>query len=996
MSFAGPDAIVAIDATIASDPPRIPTASQREAIEAPLGPVLVLAGPGAGKTFCLIERIRFLVEDLRVDPDRICVFTFTNKAADEIAVRLEQLGTRVELVKRGTIHSFCAELLREFGAHVAVEPGFGIADQEDQLSVLGRLEGNRKWHGRVLSRFSAYRFRGDPLKPDEVVLYERYKEFLATRNMLDFDMLVLKAAQLLADESIAAQVRQRWSAVLVDEFQDLNPVQYQIIRALASEHRNVFAVGDDEQSIYSWTGADPSVFRDFANNFDIRAEAQLGENWRCPRQVVDLARRLVASNTPIFQNRRVAETSHVSPFAVTALTFATEDAEIAWIIEDIQRDRNEHHLAWGEYALLYRIHDIGATAESSFLTAGIPCRLANKRALAEDPVVCYVIAALRVIAYPDDELHKAGFLKIVLPKMLFETAQKRAEGENQPLVAYLEKAVRELPKEEEDTRKIWRSLYALRNLAALGAHHTDIGQLVEDLLSQRVGEYRTKLEEHHDELSDPGADDDVVRLADRLSAASESNRPLWIPRLDGVEIALKGILAGAGIRNVSLGGAPPENALTIEFPETSPLGIALGVFKAVQYMRSRSFANHFRDFTTVDLETTDRDTARAEIVEIAAVRVRDGRITDRFQSLVKPRVPISDRAREKHKLDEKAVASAPFFEDVWPAFREFCGSDVCVAHNGYLFDFPILRRMSEALPGRGPDLITYDTLVVAHELHAGGARLQDLARLYGVDPGEAHRALADCLTLVGVFLGLGESKVARARKTALVNLLDHLGVALALSDEETLGPEAKLLRRLSRSHALGRYSDCLDFYKVEREKSGDPILPTVDDVIARLGGERLMNRIRAEKTAEQRYPHAMHRLRPLLDQCAGQPLAQQLADFLQRVVLSLSDRVERDPARVNLLTLHSTKGLEFSRVYIVGAEDEQLPGQRDVSKREFEEARRLLYVGMTRTKDRLVLTRVEARGGKPTGRHRFLDEMGLVPVKPSPPDIYGTDLTRNL
>jgi DNA helicase-2/ATP-dependent DNA helicase PcrA len=126
----------------------------------------------------------------------------------------------------------------------------------------------------------------------------------------------------------------------------------------------------------------------------------------------------------------------------------------------------------------------------------------------------------------------------------------------------------------------------------------------------------------------------------------------------------------------------------------------------------------------------------------------------------------------------------------------------------------------------------------------------------------------------------------------------------------------------------------------------------------------------------------MHRLRPLLDQCAGKPLPEQLAGFLERVVLSLSDRVERDPARVNLLTLHSTKGLEFSRVYIVGAEDDQLPGQRDVSKRDLEEARRLLYVGMTRTKDRLVLTRVEARGGNPTGRHRFLDEMGLVPRAP--------------
>ncbi|HMJ17979.1 MAG TPA: UvrD-helicase domain-containing protein [Gemmatimonadaceae bacterium] len=958
----------------------MPTPSQREAIEAPLGPVLVLAGPGAGKTFCLIERTRFLVEDLRVDPDRICVFTFTNKAADEIASRLEQLGSRVELVKRGTIHSFCAELLRELGAHVGLEPGFGIADQEDQLSILSRLEGYRRWHRRVLSRFSAYRFRGDPLKPDDVVLYEGYKAFLATRNMLDFDMLVLKAAQLLADESVAAHVRQRWSAVLVDEFQDLNPSQYQIVHALAMDHKNVFAVGDDEQSIYSWTGADPSVFRDFANDFEVSTKAQLGENWRCPSQVVDLARRLVANNTPIFHDKRNAETSHQSPFEVAALTFPTEDFELRWIIADIRRDRRENNLAWGDFALLYRKHEIGDIAESGFLTAGIPCRLANKRALAEDPVVCYVIAALRVIASPHDEIHKEGFLKVVLPKTLFDSAQAKSEETKLTFLAYLEQMVRVLPKEHEDARKIWRSFYALRNLAALGARHTRIDELVEELLSQRVGEYRTRLEEHHDDLSDPGTDDDVLRLADRLTAASDSGRPLWIPRLAGVEIALKGILNGAGLRNVIVGGARPHNALTVEFPETSSLGIALGVFKAVQYMRSRSFANHFRDFTTVDLETTDRDRARAEIVEIAAVRVRDGKITDRFQSLVKPRVSISEGALKKHKLDAKALESAPFFEEVWPAFREFCGSDVCVAHNGYHFDFPILRRMSEALPGA--DLVTYDTLVLAHELHAGGARLEDLARVYGVDPGEAHRALGDCLTLVGVFLGLGEAKVARARKTALINVFDHLGVALALTDEATLGPEAKLLRRLSRSYALGRYSDCLEFYKAERAEAGDPTLPTVDDVIERLGGEKAMNRIRAEKTAEQRYPHAMHRLRPLLDQPAGKPLAQQLADFLERVVLSLSDRVERDPARVNLLTLHSTKGLEFSRVYIVGAEDEQLPGQRDAGKREIEEARRLLYVGMTRTKDRLVLTRVEARGGKPTGRHRFLDEMGLVPLKP--------------
>jgi DNA helicase-2/ATP-dependent DNA helicase PcrA len=129
----------------------------------------------------------------------------------------------------------------------------------------------------------------------------------------------------------------------------------------------------------------------------------------------------------------------------------------------------------------------------------------------------------------------------------------------------------------------------------------------------------------------------------------------------------------------------------------------------------------------------------------------------------------------------------------------------------------------------------------------------------------------------------------------------------------------------------------------------------------------------------------MLRLRPLLDQDADKPLAEQIAGFLERAVLSSRNEAEPERTRVNLLTLHSTKGLEFSRVYVVGVEDSELPGgsrNQELSKRELEEARRLLYVGMTRTKERLVLTRVDARRGKPTGGHRFLDEMHLVPRSP--------------
>jgi superfamily I DNA/RNA helicase len=154
-------------------------------------------------------------------------------------------------------------------------------------------------------------------------------------------------------------------------------------------------------------------------------------------------------------------------------------------------------------------------------------------------------------------------------------------------------------------------------------------------------------------------------------------------------------------------------------------------------------------------------------------------------------------------------------------------------------------------------------------------------------------------------------------------------------------------------------------------------------VIDRLGGVKLMLRLRAEKTPDQRYPVAMGRVGRLLAQCGDGTLQEQIATFLEHVALSSKDGEMVEPGRVNLLTLHSTKGLEFSRVYIVGVEDAELPGftpGRPASTVEVEEARRLLYVGMTRARDRLVMTRAESRKGRSTGGHQFLDEMGLMPA----------------
>jgi superfamily I DNA/RNA helicase len=244
------------------------------------------------------------------------------------------------------------------------------------------------------------------------------------------------------------------------------------------------------------------------------------------------------------------------------------------------------------------------------------------------------------------------------------------------------------------------------------------------------------------------------------------------------------------------------------------------------------------------------------------------------------------------------------------------------------------------------------------------------------------------VTLAHVYRELEKQRVVRARKSVLANLLDYLGLALALEQGQGLrNGEQVLLFEIAKYATLGRYSDALEFYAMERERAGSAA-PDVEEVIGRLGGRALMAKLRAEPDPAQRYPAAVARLRALMDTGGEGTLEGDIDHLLERVALSTSDGIDVAPDRVNLLTLHSTKGLEFKRVYIVGVEDFELPGYKAATehlKDETEEARRLLYVGMTRARDRLVLTRVEQRFGRNSGGSSFLDEMQLVPEECSAP-----------
>src|SRR5213080_2611372 len=941
-----------------------PLPQQRLAIEAPLGPVLVVAGPGAGKTFCLIARINHLIATLGIAPERICAVTFTNRAAEEIAVRLKHtLRDRADGIARGTIHALCLALLRQYTEAAGLRQGFGVADEQYQKVILGRLHVPLEQRGSLLNRFGRHRVQAYDLTADDARLYREYTAWLAHRNMLDFDDLVAKAAELVRTRGdVADAIAARWDYLLVDEFQDVNAVQYDLLKRLAAPHDNFFAVGDDEQSIFTWTGADPHVLVRFARDYGIERPIVLDKNCRCSRQIFETARRVLAQNPQLFEKRLTAEQE--SAYEVGAFAFRDEEEEAAWLLDDILADRAASGLGWGDYAILYRRHKVGEYLEGRLVRAGIPCRLARGRSLVEDDVIKYVIAALGIVRDPGDPVALEAFARCVLsPHFLQEV--EAAIGSSGDFLASVRTLARRRPAQDPDTKKLWRLVFQVENLRALTRSHRALVPLVDEILSQSVGPYRNALEERHDELTDPAAIPEAVRLAERLAAAIAAEQEIVIAPQGGLEIALRGMLIVAGLRHVP----------TSTTSRTSPTSItsALTLFKALQLLHARELDTALERYVTFDLETTDKDVEVCEVVEIGAVRVVGGEIVDRFHSLVRPYRPITPGATAIHGYTDRDVRDARSFAEVWPAFRAFIGDDILIAHNGQQFDIPVLRRLAAGRDGVN-GLVFYDTLPLVRSLSRDSAKLEDLALRFGIDAGRAHHALDDAVTLARVYRELERLRAVRARKAVLVNLLDYLGLAFALEPESEQGAgarEQEILFKVTKFYTLGRYSDALAFYEMERERSGGNSGPPVDEVIRRLGGRALMTRLRAEPDPAQRYPAAVARLRALIDEPSpAGTLKESIDRLLDRVALSTSEGIEVAPDRVNLLTLHSTKGLEFSRVYIVGVEDYQIPGLREAKENrqaEIQEARRLLYVGMTRTRERLVLTRVERRFGMEAG-----------------------------
>src|SRR5213076_2976417 len=424
--------------------------------------------------------------------------------------------------------------------------------------------------------------------------------------------------------------------------------------------------------------------------------------------------------------------------------------------------------------ILYRRHKIGEYLEGRLVRAGIPCRLARGRSLVEDDVIKYVIAALRIVRDPNDPVAleafaqcvlSAHFLQEVMASPPFPLSANAERGDAGDFLVAVRTLARRRPAQHPDTKKLWRLVYQVENLRALSRSHRALLPLVDEILSQSVGPYRNALEERHDELTDPADHPEAVRLAQRLEQAMAVERSIAIAPQGGLEIALRGMLLAAGVRQVpsgtvststistpSLGevGEVVEDGEVVTGADAGPPGLAFTLFKALQLLHATELDTALERYVTFDLETTDKEAEVCEVVEIGAARVVKGEIVARFHSLVQPYQPITPGATAIHGYTDRDVRDARSFAEVWPEFRAFIGDDILIAHNGQQFDIPVLRRLAAGRDGLD-GLVFYDTLPLVRSLSRDSAKLEDLALRFGIDRGRAHHALDDAVTLAQVY-----------------------------------------------------------------------------------------------------------------------------------------------------------------------------------------------------------------------------------------------------
>ncbi len=403
--------------------------AQREAVEAIKGPVLILAGPGSGKTRVITHRVAYLVKLCGVSPHHIMAVTFTNKAAREMRERLEQLlGRTAEALTLGTFHAICARILRREGKAIGIESSFIIYDEDDQLrlmkQVLEELNLDPKQYAPRALRSAIGAAKSRLISPEsyaqrvgsyfeEIVhrVYQRYQQLLSQGRAVDFDDLLMKTVQLFhAHPQILSRYQSRYVHILVDEFQDTNIVQYMLMKHLAGKYRNLCVVGDPDQSIYSWRFADLRNILSFETDYPEAKVVFLEQNYRSTKTILEVASDVISANVQRKPKELWTENEDGTPITLIESYNAEEEAQS--VVNEIEKLTVQEQLSLKDCAVMYRVNAQSRALEEACLRYGIPHKLVGSTRFYQRQEVKDIIAYLRVIHNPQDNISLTRIINI--------------------------------------------------------------------------------------------------------------------------------------------------------------------------------------------------------------------------------------------------------------------------------------------------------------------------------------------------------------------------------------------------------------------------------------------------------------------------------------------------------------------------------------------------------------------------------------------------------
>ena len=541
---------------------------QREAAEAIDGPLLIVAGPGSGKTRLITYRIAYLMRMVGVSPGRIAAVTFTNKAAREMRERVESVVSYgSDRLTMGTFHAFCARVLRRDGEAIGLDRNFNIYDDADQQEVVKRSMREldidpkqfapRAVHSAISNAKSQLlTAEGFAMRNasyfDEVVarVYERYETLMARADAVDFDDLLMKTYFLLHDDAKTAEKYQdRYVHFMIDEFQDTNVAQYAIARIIAQKHRNLCVVGDPDQSIYSWRNADIRNITSFQSDFPEARIVPLEQNYRSSQTILDASSRLIsagARRVVDVEKKLFTENGPGVPISMSEGYDEEEEAqlvlkEIASLTRSSGGSPAERKL--GDIAVMYRVNAQSRALEESCLRYGIPYQVVGGMKFYQRQEVKDLAAYLRLISNPHDDVSLMRVINLprrgIGQRTLDELARLARDGGTSAFDAILAAS----PQTELGgpmvaapfTARAARALGDFRDLIAglrAEADSLDIIELIDRVLD------RSGYRKHISESDDERADDRLDNINEFKSSAREF---MGIPTLEGLNAFLESV-----------------------------------------------------------------------------------------------------------------------------------------------------------------------------------------------------------------------------------------------------------------------------------------------------------------------------------------------------------------------------------------------------------------------------------------------------------------------